>query len=162
MHGYLGIEINMSGEMVELSQTGLTNKILRTVGLQNCNSCETPAKEDYLGMDSDGELIDEDWDYASVLGMMMYLTHTRPDIQQAVHACARYTHQPKQSHANAIKKICRYLQGTKQRGIRFKRTTLNPDDARVNCFCGRIVHTSMEEFWRQRKRKITDRIRDSD
>ena len=51
---------------------------------------------------------------------MLYLaSNTRPDISFAVHQCARFTHNTKVSHAAAVKRICRYLQGTKDNGLVF-------------------------------------------
>ena len=58
--------------------------------------------------------------YASAIGMLMYLTHTRADIQVAVHQCARFTHQPKRQHGLAIRRIVRYLRTTKNEGIDLK------------------------------------------
>ena len=53
--------------------------------------------------------------------MLLYLSsNTRPDIQFAVHQVARFSHCPKQSHGQAIKRIVRYLTGTKDRGIQFQ------------------------------------------
>ena len=61
-----------------------------------------------LGLDKDGQRFDEEWEYASIVGMLMYLANnTRPDIAFAVHQCARFTHCPKQSHAVAVKRILR-------------------------------------------------------
>ena len=144
VYGYLGIEVNLSGDNVELLQTGLIDKILKNVNMENCNPCETPAKEEFLTKDTDGEPINEEWDYASILGQLMYLTHTRPDIQFAVHQCARFTHDPKQSHANAIKKICRYIKGTRDTGIKFQRKMVD-DELRINCF----VDASFAPVWAQ-------------
>jgi hypothetical protein len=53
--------------------------------------------------------------------MLMYLAaNTRPDIAYAVHQATRYTHAPKASHAAAVKRILRYLVGTRDKGIFFK------------------------------------------
>ena len=50
--------------------------------------------------------------------MLLYLSsNSRPDIQFVVHQCARFTHSPRASHAAAIKRIMRYLQGTTDKGI---------------------------------------------
>ena len=55
--------------------------------------------------------------------MLLYLSsNSRPDIQFAVHQCARFTHAPRNSHADAIKRICRYLQGTSTKGLEFTLT----------------------------------------
>ena len=58
--------------------------------------------------------------YASVIRMMLYLaSNTRRDISFDVHQCARFTHNTKESHDTAVKRICRYLQGTKDNGPMF-------------------------------------------
>ena len=52
--------------------------------------------------------------------MMLYLaSNTRPDISFAFHQCARFTHNTKVSHDTYVKRICRYLQGTKDNGLVF-------------------------------------------
>ena len=144
VYGYLGIEVNLSGDEVELLQVGLIDKILKNVGMTDCNPNETPAKEEFLVSDSDGDPFDEEWEYASILGQLMYLTHTRPDIQFAVHQCAKFTHNPRASHANAIKKICRCIKGTRTKGVRFQRKMVNKS-LNVNCF----VDASFAPVWNQ-------------
>ncbi|GKB03471.1 putative ribonuclease H-like domain-containing protein [Tanacetum coccineum] len=49
--------------------------------------------------------------YRSMIGSLMYLTSSRPDIMFAVCACSRFQVQPKASHLHAVKRICRYLKG---------------------------------------------------
>jgi hypothetical protein len=56
--------------------------------------------------------------YASVIGMLLYLRHSRPDISFATHQCAHYTHTPKQSHKDALKWIGRYFKGTYKKWAR--------------------------------------------
>jgi hypothetical protein len=65
-----------------------------------------------LGKDIDGKNASGSINYASVIGMLLYLGHSRPDILFATHQCAQYTHSPKQSHEDALKRIGRYLKGT--------------------------------------------------
>ncbi|KAI2492952.1 hypothetical protein MHU86_21591 [Fragilaria crotonensis] len=70
-----------------------------------------------LGIDPDGEPMDEFWNYRSIVGMLLYLsTNTRPDITFAVSQVARFNHSPKKSHAMAIKTIVRYLHRTADKG----------------------------------------------
>ena len=60
----------------KLTQCGLIDKVLDTMGLTNCNSNATPTSSDVkpLGKDADGEpSFDEDWNYASVVGMLLYV-----------------------------------------------------------------------------------------
>ena len=120
---FLGVEVKTdkdTGE-VELLQKGLIDKILKTCGMADCNGKATPAGAAPLGRDETGPRCQESWNYASVVGMLMYLTgNSRPDITFAVHQCARHSHNPRRSHEQAILRICRYLKATKDRGLRFK------------------------------------------
>ena len=64
------------------------------------------------------------WSYPSIIGMLLYLsTNTRPDIIFAVSQEARFTHDPKQSHATVVKQIVRYLARTADKGMIVKRPT---------------------------------------
>ena len=65
--------------------------------------------------------------------MLLYISsNTRPDIQFAVHQAARFTHNPKQSHAQAVKRIIRYLAGTSDKGIQFIPNALEGLDCYVD------------------------------
>jgi hypothetical protein len=76
-----------------------------------------------LGSDPEGEPMQEAWSYPSIVGMLLYLcTNTRPDISYAVSQVARFSSNPKQSHAKAIKTLVRYLSATKQFGMIIKPT----------------------------------------
>ena len=61
----------------KLTQRGLIDKVLDTTGLTNCNSNLTPTSStgNPLGKDTDREPCDEDWNYASVVGMLYYIWH---------------------------------------------------------------------------------------
>ncbi len=74
----------------------------------------------------------------------MHLVHTRPDMQSAAHQCAKFAQNPKQSHADAIKKICQYLIGTKEKGLRFTKKKVDPKELRVDCY----VDASFCPSWR--------------
>ena len=91
--------------------------------MEHCNGLPTPTKvEAPLGTDANiyEAKRDRPNSHASVIWMMLYLvSNTRPDISFAVHQCARFTHNTKASHETAVKKICWYLQGTKDNDIVF-------------------------------------------
>jgi hypothetical protein len=114
-----------------MTQKGLIEKILKTCGMMECNPKKTRCNAIPLGADLEGADITGRIDYASVVGMVMYLSsNTRPDIQMSVHQCARFMHFPKKSHEEAIMRICRYLKGTSMRGLIFK-----PEDKmRLDCY----------------------------
>jgi hypothetical protein len=115
------IPFESSNDGVYMSQTGLIDKVLKTVGMTDSKQKRTPASSTPLGSDAKGHAFQGDWDYAHVVGMLLYLSsNSRPDIQFAVHQCTRFTHSPWQSHSDAVKRICRYLQGTRSRGLIFQ------------------------------------------
>jgi hypothetical protein len=123
VYAFLGVELKTdpkSGE-ITLTQTGLIKKLIKYCGMEECNPKATPAASTPLGTDASGSKFDEKWEYASAVGMAMYLSsNTRPEIQFAVHQCARFTHCPRASHAEGVKRICRYLQGTANQGMKFQ------------------------------------------
>ena len=133
VYAFLGVEIHRQEDgSIEMKHQGLIDKVLLTCGMKNCNTKATPCNSDPLGTDVNGVPVTGKFEYASAVGMLMYLcSNTRPDIQYAVHQCARFSHFPKKSHEDAILRICRYLQGTKNRGLRFK-----PDEQlKLDCYC---------------------------
>ena len=118
--GFLGIEINRTGTDIEFTQKGLIDKVIRYCGMENASDKPTPATTTPLGTDKNGDPFNEEWSYPAAVGMLLYLSsNTRPDIQFAVHQVARFSHCPRKSHAQAIKRILRYLLGTKTRGTLF-------------------------------------------
>jgi Reverse transcriptase (RNA-dependent DNA polymerase)/GAG-pre-integrase domain len=130
---FLGIKVvrGNEGATFTLSQPLLTERIIAATGMEDANCRLTPAAQTTLGKDIDGPEMTEDWNYASVVGMLMYLSNnSRPDIAFAVHQCARFTHFPNQSHAVAVKSIVRYLIGTRTQGLVLQPTT----DLSINCF----------------------------
>jgi hypothetical protein len=81
---------------------------------------KTPAATTCVGADLGGKNRDKNWNYASVVGMLLYLAgNTRPDIAFAVHQAARFSHKPMKVHEDAVKRIVRYLIGTKDEGLCF-------------------------------------------
>jgi hypothetical protein len=72
---------------------GLDLKIMKATGLQDCNPNFTPALQACLGIDPDGEPMDDFWNYRSIVGMLLHMsTNTWPDITFAVSQVARFNH----------------------------------------------------------------------
>ena len=121
---FLGIDIKTLNDGVfQFCQTGLIHKVLEATGMEHSYVLPTHINvEAPLGTDVNVYEAKRDWpnSYASVIGMMLYLaSNTRPDISFAVHQCERFTHNTKVSHETAVKRICRYLQGTKENVLVF-------------------------------------------
>ena len=130
--GYLGIKVERDGSKTTLSQPGLVKRVVEALGLcdKYSTAVSTPAECPALPRDVDGQPTSGSINYPSVIGMILYLGHTWPDIAFAVHQCARYTFEPKQSREAALKRIGCYLKGTLDKGL-----VLDPDDNyNVDCY----------------------------
>ena len=118
VEAFLGVEIleHKKGRLAR--QSGLTERIISAVDMVEANSAKTPATTMGLGADVGGAPRKELRSYPSVVGMLLYLAgNTRPDIAFAVHQCARFSHRPMKCHEDAVKRIVRYLIGTKEKGL---------------------------------------------
>ena len=104
---FLGIRIEkLSQNKFYLSQPGLISKVIEATGMSNSNAVLTPSSTSPLGSDKGGSSHNENWDYASIIGMLMYLSmNSRPDIAYAVHSCARFAHAPTVNHSTAVKQV---------------------------------------------------------
>jgi hypothetical protein len=135
---FLGIQFTREGNTIQLMQAGLIERILQDAGMEACSPELTPATEKALGKDPNGAPFKEQWSYRIIVGKLLYLSgNSWPDITFAVHQVARFSHDPKQSHAVAVKRILRYLQGTKDKGLQMRPT----GDWKIECyvdasFCG--------------------------
>ena len=119
-NSYLGIGIEeFANGSRHMTQKGLIKKLLQATDMTDCNPNWCPTTQVALGSDPEGEPYDQkQFNYASVVGMLLYLSNnTRPDITFAVSQVARFTHNPKKSHASAVKSILRYLSRTSDKGL---------------------------------------------
>ncbi len=89
----------VSGEELMLSQSLLIQTNLKGAGTENCISINSPVNETPLGTHADGEPFKEGWHCAGLVGMFMH----HPEVQSAVHPCAKFTHCLKNSCAVAVK-----------------------------------------------------------
>jgi hypothetical protein len=123
---YLGIKIerNSNGTM-EWTQPVLIASVLKDLGLDKQDTKNppkvksTPASSTTVLTDfKEDKDHDKKFDYRQVIGKLLYLEKsTRPDISCAVHQCARFCANPKTKHAEAVKRIGRYLLATKDKGL---------------------------------------------
>ncbi|XP_034681024.1 secreted RxLR effector protein 161-like [Vitis riparia] len=85
--------------------------------MKDCNPVNTPSEFGMkLNKDNGGKKVDDTL-YKQIVGSLMYLTTTRPDIMHAVSVISRYMECPIEIHLLATKRIFRYLQGTKEFGL---------------------------------------------
>ena len=91
-----------------------------------------------LEQNPEGKPHDEPWNYCSVIGRLNFLEKsTRLDIAYAVHQCARFSAEPKQNHSKAVKRLVRYLAGTRDKGLILQPNIAASFDCYVDAnFCG--------------------------
>jgi hypothetical protein len=117
MHYFLGIEVMQLDAGIFISQRKYVGEILSRFQMKDCNPVSTPAEcGTKLHKDLDGQKVDSTL-YKQIVGSLMYLTTTRPDIMYSVSLISRYMENPTELHLLAAKRILRYLQGTRNLGI---------------------------------------------
>ncbi|GJX95257.1 putative ribonuclease H-like domain-containing protein [Tanacetum coccineum] len=118
---FLGLQVKQREDGIFISQDKYVAEILRKFGFIDVKSASTLVDtENPLLKDSDGDDVDVHL-YRSMIGSLMYLTSSRPDIMFAVCACARFQVTPKVSHSHAVKRIFRYLKGQPKLGLWYPR-----------------------------------------
>ncbi|KAG8491054.1 hypothetical protein CXB51_014208 [Gossypium anomalum] len=119
---FLGMEVAMTQTGISISQRKYVLDLLSEVSLMGCKPAETPMEFNLkLGTDEDGEEIDRGR-YQRLVGRLIYLSHTRPDIAFSVSVISQYMHAPREKHLEAAYRILRYLKGTPGKGLHFKKT----------------------------------------
>eukprot|EP00253_Pinus_taeda_P029617 PITA_29617 len=114
---FLGIEVDQNENGIFISQEKYVNKVLDRFNMQECKAAITPT---VIGLKLSKEDSSKDFDpslYKSIVGSLMYLTATRPDIMFVVSLISRFIERPKEAHWQAAKRILSYVKGTKRFGI---------------------------------------------
>lgn len=122
---FLGIEVSRSKQGIILSQRKYVLDLLSEVGLLECKPADTPIVQNHqLGVYVDQVPTGKER-YQRIVGKLIYLSHTRPDIAYAVSVVSQFMHCP---HMNAVTRILRHLKYSPGKGLMFtKNDHLNVD-----------------------------------
>ncbi|KAJ9542460.1 hypothetical protein OSB04_028966 [Centaurea solstitialis] len=114
---FLGLQIKQSEKGIFINQGKYVLDMLKKFDLTSCTPMKTPMAPP-LSLDKDfkGKPIDVTL-YRGMIGSLLYLTASRPDIMYSTCLCARYQAEPKESQLTAVKWIFRYLKGTPNLGL---------------------------------------------
>ncbi|KAK2383145.1 putative mitochondrial protein [Trifolium repens] len=116
---FLGLQIKQMEDTIFISQSKYARNIVKKFGMDNATHKRTPAPTHLkLTKDEKGISVDQSL-YRSMIGSLLYLTASRPDITYAVGVCARYQADPKVSHLTQVKRILKYVNGTSEYGIMY-------------------------------------------
>ncbi|KAI9164699.1 hypothetical protein LWI28_000433 [Acer negundo] len=116
---FLGLQIRQINDGIFINQAKYAKTLVKKFGLVNAKLCDTPMSTTLkLSKDASGKSVKQ-IQYRSMIGSLLYLTASRPDIFFSVGMgiCARYQGDPKESHLSSVKTIIRYVNGTSNYGI---------------------------------------------
>lgn len=114
---FLGLEINQISNGIFIHQSKYTKELLKKFEFESVKEKTTPmSTTTSLDRDDAGKDFNEK-KYRGMIGSLLYLTASRPDILFPTCLCARFQSRPKESHAKAVKRIFAYLKGTQNMGI---------------------------------------------
>ncbi|GKB68380.1 retrovirus-related pol polyprotein from transposon TNT 1-94 [Tanacetum coccineum] len=119
---FLGIQIHQSPRGIFINQAKYAQEILKKHGMTLCDSIGTPMATKHLDADLSGTPVDQT-KYHSMVGALMYLTASRPDIVHATCYCARYQVKLNEKHLIAVKRIFWYLKDSINIGLWYPKDT---------------------------------------
>ena len=120
MHYFLGMEVWQSAYGIFLGQRNYAGEILNRFGMMDCKAMATPMASNLkLLSDASSESVDVTM-YRQLIGSLMYLTNTRPDICFVVNTLSQFLTDPRNVHLIVAKHILRYLRGTVDYRLKYK------------------------------------------
>ena len=120
---FLGLQIRQKDSGIFSSQSKFAKNLVKKFGLEFASSVRTPMSPNVkLTVDLLGKSVDPSL-YRSMIGSLLYLTASKPDISYSVKVCARYQANPKESHMTALKRIIKYVRTTIEFGVWYSKDT---------------------------------------
>ncbi|GJY29564.1 retrovirus-related pol polyprotein from transposon TNT 1-94 [Tanacetum coccineum] len=120
---FIGLQIKQIEDGIFFNQSKYIKEILKKFGLEESKPMKTPMSSDMkLTKDEECELVDST-KYQGMIGSLLYLMASRPDIMFSLCLCARFQEDPKTSHLEAVKRIFRYIKGTTHLGLWYSKGT---------------------------------------
>ena len=121
MKYFLGVEVLQGPDGIHISQRKYALEVLKRFGMEDCNSVHNPIIRGFkILKDEKGVQVDETY-FKQIVGSLIYLTATRPDLMFTVSLISRYMGKPTELHLQAVKRALRYLKGTINFGIFYKK-----------------------------------------
>lgn len=116
---FLGIEIAHSSSSIIISQRQYTMQLLEDIGYLDCKPVNSPMESKSTLSLHEGDILPNAAHYKRLIGRLIYLTLSRPDITFAVHKLSQFMSQPRITHLKAVHHLLRYLKGNPRQGLLF-------------------------------------------
>ena len=121
MKYFLGIEVLQKADGIFITQRKYAQEILERFNMDQCNSVHNPVVPGFKLTKDEGGVEVDSTVYKQMVGSLMYLTATRPDLMFIVSLISRYMERPTESHLLAAKRALRYIKGTVSLGMFYKK-----------------------------------------
>ncbi|CAL1358977.1 unnamed protein product [Linum trigynum] len=119
---FLGLEIKRSANGLFVSQRKYILDLLESAQYTDCVPCSTPMEQNLKLSREEGDKLKDQSLYRSLVGSLIYLTHTRPDISYAVQVVSQFVGVATHLHLAAVQRLLRYLKQTQDVGLLFPAT----------------------------------------
>ncbi|CAJ2660326.1 unnamed protein product [Trifolium pratense] len=123
MKYFLGVEVCQTDDGIFIHQMKYASEILSKFGMENCNAVSSPIVPGCKLMKNETGKASDEKRYKQIVGSLMYLLATRPDLAFSVCLVARFMDRPTEIHEAALKRILRYVKGTAGYGVLYKKTS---------------------------------------
>lgn len=111
-----GIEVSRSSTGIFLSQRKYALDLLQETGISGCQPIDTPIEDGLKLCVESNQIPTDKGRYQRLVGRLMYLAHTRPDLAYALSVVSQYMRNPGEQHMNAVMRILRYLKTAPGKG----------------------------------------------
>ncbi|KAM5578991.1 hypothetical protein ABKV19_009000 [Rosa sericea] len=118
---FLGIEVARGKECIVLSQRKYVLDLLAETGMLDCKPVDTPIEQNHRLAEYVDQIPTNKGRYQRLVGRLIYLSHTRPDLTYAVSAVSQFMHNPSKVHMDVVFRILQYLKSAPGKGLIFSK-----------------------------------------
>ncbi|KAL0560617.1 hypothetical protein IC582_001026 [Cucumis melo] len=163
------MEVARSKEDISVSQRKYTLDLLTETGMLGCRPADTPIEFNCKLENSDDQVPVDKEQYQRLIGKLIYLSHTCPDISFAVSVVSQFMQAPYEKHMEAVNRILRYLKNTPGKGLMSRKTNRKTIEAYTDSdWTGSVIdRKSTSEYctfvwgnlvtWRSKKQSVVAR-----
>ncbi|XP_048504213.1 uncharacterized mitochondrial protein AtMg00810-like [Beta vulgaris subsp. vulgaris] len=131
MKYFLGIEVARNERGIMLNQRNFIIDILNITGNDGCKPTKCPFSNGIKQYLDEGEVLDDVELYRSIIGKLLYLNLSTPDISYSVQQLSQFMAKPRKPHFQAVIHVIKYLSGTINQGLIYPTNS----DLKLTCFC---------------------------